>query len=113
VRTTCPPGRRSFAFNGSLTADKTTRLHDLIWPVVMTTCGRHVNTNPSTLTAAAVALPNEWNLFFSAPQIYTDWGNHYLDKIKSKRRIQHLPVDVTDGVVLADVIEAVSKSTLR
>lgn len=43
-------------------------------------------------------------------QIYTDWANHYLDKIKSKRRIQDLAVDVTDGVVLADVIEAVSKS---
>jgi hypothetical protein len=77
----------------------------------MTTCGRRVNTHPSTLTAAAVAL--QMNEIFSSRQIYTDWGNHYLDKIKSKRRIQHLPVDVTDGVVLADVIEAVSKSTLR
>ena len=42
-------------------------------------------------------------------QIYTDWANHYLDKVKSKRRIHDLPHDVTDGVVLADVIEAVSK----
>jgi hypothetical protein len=42
-------------------------------------------------------------------QIYTDWANHYLEKVKSKRRIQDLPNDVTDGVILADVIEAVGK----
>ena len=45
-------------------------------------------------------------------QIYTDWANHYLEKVKSKRRIVDLPNDVTDGCILADVIEAVSKSQL-
>lgn len=45
-------------------------------------------------------------------QIYTDWANHYLEKVKSKRRIQDLPNDVTDGVILADVIEAVGKFIL-
>ena len=42
-------------------------------------------------------------------KIYTDWANHYLEKVKSKRRILDLPNDVTDGCILADVIEAVSK----
>ncbi|EFX85848.1 hypothetical protein DAPPUDRAFT_45238, partial [Daphnia pulex] len=45
-------------------------------------------------------------------QIYTDWANHYLEKVKSKRRIQDLPNDVTDGVILADVIEAVANQKL-
>lgn len=44
-------------------------------------------------------------------QIYTDWANHYLEKVKSKRRIQDLPSDVTDGVILADVIEAVGNKS--
>jgi len=50
-------------------------------------------------------------MFFSGDcwQIYTDWANHYLEKVKSKRRIQDLPNDVTDGVILADVIEAVGE----
>lgn len=41
--------------------------------------------------------------------MYTDWANHYLEKARCKKHIQDLQVDVTDGVVLADVIEAVSK----
>ncbi|XP_054720080.1 neuron navigator 3-like [Uloborus diversus] len=40
-------------------------------------------------------------------QIYTDWANHYLDRGRYKRNIQDLQVDVCDGVLLADVIEAV------
>ena len=44
-------------------------------------------------------------------QIYTDWANHYLEKARSKRYISDLQQDVTDGVLLADVIEAVSKYT--
>ena len=42
-------------------------------------------------------------------QIYTDWANHYLEKARHKRCITDLQVDITDGVLLADVIEAVSK----
>ena len=42
-------------------------------------------------------------------QIYTDWANHYLEKARNKRYISDLQQDVTDGVLLADVIEAVSK----
>ncbi|XP_069951508.1 neuron navigator 3-like isoform X2 [Cherax quadricarinatus] len=41
-------------------------------------------------------------------KIYTDWANHYLDKSKSRRHIHDLQADVSDGVVLAEVIEAVT-----
>lgn len=68
-------------------------------------------------TADAIAAVIRWSLAMVlraavSPrwQIYTDWANHYLEKVKSKRRIQDLPNDVTDGVILADVIEAVGKS---
>uniref|UniRef100_T1HAY1 Calponin-homology (CH) domain-containing protein n=1 Tax=Rhodnius prolixus TaxID=13249 RepID=T1HAY1_RHOPR len=40
-------------------------------------------------------------------KIYTDWGNHYLEKARSKKLIQDLQTDLTDGVLLADLIEAV------
>ncbi|KAK3907520.1 Neuron navigator 3 [Frankliniella fusca] len=41
--------------------------------------------------------------------IYSDWANHYLEKAKCKRRFKDLQADVADGVLLADVVEAVSK----
>ncbi|EEB17691.1 conserved hypothetical protein [Pediculus humanus corporis] len=44
--------------------------------------------------------------------VYTDWANHYLDKAKCKKHIQDLQTDVTDGVVLADVIEAVTNQKI-
>ncbi|KAF4533418.1 hypothetical protein B566_EDAN013277, partial [Ephemera danica] len=40
-------------------------------------------------------------------QIYTDWANHYLEKARSKKRIHDLQTDISDGVVLCDIIEAV------
>ncbi|KAH8037579.1 hypothetical protein HPB51_014894 [Rhipicephalus microplus] len=40
--------------------------------------------------------------------IYTDWANHYLERSRYKRYIQDLQSDVTDGVLLADVIDAVA-----
>ena len=49
-----------------------------------------------------------WHVFCPF-QIYTDWANHYLDKGKCKRHIQSLQNDVVDGVIIRDVIEAVSK----
>ena len=42
-------------------------------------------------------------------QIYTDWANHYLEKARSKKVITDLQQDICDGVMLAEVIEAVSK----
>lgn len=46
---------------------------------------------------------------FGLLQIYTDWANHYLEKAKNKHTISDLQQDVSDGVLLAEVIEAVSK----
>ncbi|KAH9505651.1 Neuron navigator 3 [Bulinus truncatus] len=41
-------------------------------------------------------------------KIYTDWANHYLEKARNKRHIVDLQNDVADGVLLAEVIEAVT-----
>jgi hypothetical protein len=42
-------------------------------------------------------------------QIYTDWANHYLAKSGHKRLIKDLQQDVTDGVLLAQIIQVVGK----
>lgn len=42
-------------------------------------------------------------------QIYTDWANHYLAKSGHKRLIKDLQTDVTDGVLLAEIIQVVGK----
>lgn len=46
-------------------------------------------------------------------QIYTDWANHYLAKSGHKRLIKDLQTDVTDGVLLAEIIQVVGKETLH
>lgn len=43
-------------------------------------------------------------------QIYLDWANHYLQKGRSTRRIQDLEQDLRDGVIIADVVQAISTS---
>lgn len=48
---------------------------------------------------------------FSTPflfQIYTDWANYYLERAKSKRKVTDLSADCRDGLLLAEVIEAVT-----
>lgn len=42
-------------------------------------------------------------------QIYTDWANYYLERGGCKRRVTDLQADLCDGVLLADLVEAVSK----
>ena len=42
-------------------------------------------------------------------QIYTDWANHYLAKSGNKRVIKDLQQDVTDGVLLAEIIQVIGK----
>ncbi|GAB0099372.1 Calponin-homology (CH) domain-containing protein [Sergentomyia squamirostris] len=42
------------------------------------------------------------------PQIYTDWANYYLERAKSKRKVVDLSADCRDGLLLAEVIEAVT-----
>lgn len=41
-------------------------------------------------------------------EIYTDWANHYLDKLKGSRKINDLQIDLADGIILCDVIEGVT-----
>ncbi|XP_069694202.1 protein sickie isoform X2 [Periplaneta americana] len=45
-------------------------------------------------------------------QVYTDWANHYLCRTRSKRLIHDLQTDVCDGVLLADIIEAVTNQSV-
>ncbi|XP_023808053.1 neuron navigator 2 isoform X2 [Oryzias latipes] len=47
-----------------------------------------------------------------SPQIYTDWANHYLAKSGHKRLIKDLQTDVTDGVLLADIIQVVANEKI-
>lgn len=46
-----------------------------------------------------------WSFHF---QIYTDWANYYLERAKSKKKVSDLSTDCRDGLLLADVIEAVT-----
>ena len=41
-------------------------------------------------------------------EIYTDWANHYLEKTKGKHRIKNLQSELTDGLLLTEVIESVT-----
>ncbi|XP_041786525.1 protein sickie-like, partial [Anopheles merus] len=41
-------------------------------------------------------------------QIYTDWANYYLERAKSKKKVSDLSADCRDGLLLAEVIEAVT-----
>ncbi|GJQ87029.1 hypothetical protein Trydic_g12609 [Trypoxylus dichotomus] len=48
----------------------------------------------------------------SIVQIYTDWANHYLEKARSKKRVNCLASDCSDGVLLAEVIESVTSQKI-
>ncbi|XP_017795260.1 PREDICTED: protein sickie [Habropoda laboriosa] len=41
-------------------------------------------------------------------QIYADWANYYLERSGCKRRVTDLQSDLCDGVLLADLVEAVT-----
>uniref|UniRef100_A0A2I2YXT8 Neuron navigator 2 n=1 Tax=Gorilla gorilla gorilla TaxID=9595 RepID=A0A2I2YXT8_GORGO len=56
-------------------------------------------------------LPKVACLLFS--QIYTDWANHYLAKSGHKRLIKDLQQDVTDGVLLAQIIQVVANEKIE
>ncbi|XP_072236079.1 neuron navigator 2 isoform X5 [Leuresthes tenuis] len=45
-------------------------------------------------------------------EIYTDWANHYLAKSGHKRLIKDLQTDVTDGVLLAEIIQVVANEKI-
>ena len=41
-------------------------------------------------------------------EIYTDWANHYLDKLHGgRKKVKDLQTELQDGLILAEVIEAV------
>ncbi|KAI9585603.1 hypothetical protein GQX74_001450 [Glossina fuscipes] len=40
--------------------------------------------------------------------IYTDWANYYLERAKSKKKVTDLSSDCRDGLLLAEIIEAVT-----
>uniref|UniRef100_A0A673M0N2 Neuron navigator 2-like n=1 Tax=Sinocyclocheilus rhinocerous TaxID=307959 RepID=A0A673M0N2_9TELE len=42
-------------------------------------------------------------------EIYTDWANHYLAKSGHKRLIKDLQQDVSDGVLLAEIIQVIGE----
>ncbi|XP_053539362.1 neuron navigator 2 isoform X3 [Ictalurus punctatus] len=46
-------------------------------------------------------------------QIYTDWANHYLAKSGHKQLIQDLQQDVSDGVLLAEIIQVVANEKIE
>uniref|UniRef100_A0A3P9ANX8 Calponin-homology (CH) domain-containing protein n=1 Tax=Esox lucius TaxID=8010 RepID=A0A3P9ANX8_ESOLU len=46
-------------------------------------------------------------------EIYTDWANHYLAKSGHKRLIKDLQTDVTDGVLLAEIIQVVANEKIE
>lgn len=52
-------------------------------------------------------LNNRLLLLFHS-QIYTQWANYYLERAKSKRKVVDLSTDCRDGLLLAEVIEAVT-----
>ncbi|XP_076399486.1 neuron navigator 2 isoform X5 [Peromyscus maniculatus bairdii] len=49
----------------------------------------------------------------SKVEIYTDWANHYLAKSGHKRLIKDLQQDVTDGVLLAQIIQVVANDKIE
>ena len=42
-------------------------------------------------------------------EIYTDWANHYLEKTRGRRKIKDLQTEAGDGLVLGELIEAVTQ----
>ncbi|KAJ8002822.1 hypothetical protein DPEC_G00162970 [Dallia pectoralis] len=46
-------------------------------------------------------------------KIYTDWANHYLVKSGRKRLIKDLQRDVTDGVLLSEIIQVVANEKIE
>uniref|UniRef100_A0A2K6LGA6 Neuron navigator 2 n=1 Tax=Rhinopithecus bieti TaxID=61621 RepID=A0A2K6LGA6_RHIBE len=57
--------------------------------------------------------PSEAGLIVLILQIYTDWANHYLAKSGHKRLIKDLQQDVTDGVLLAQIIQVVANEKIE
>uniref|UniRef100_A0A2K5IXL5 Calponin-homology (CH) domain-containing protein n=1 Tax=Colobus angolensis palliatus TaxID=336983 RepID=A0A2K5IXL5_COLAP len=66
------------------------------------------NTKISQAWWRAPVIPVTWEA-----EIYTDWANHYLAKSGHKRLIKDLQQDVTDGVLLAQIIQVVANEKIE
>uniref|UniRef100_A0A2R9AVP5 Neuron navigator 2 n=1 Tax=Pan paniscus TaxID=9597 RepID=A0A2R9AVP5_PANPA len=66
---------------------------------------------PEPMSRGSDWLPKVACLLFL--QIYTDWANHYLAKSGHKRLIKDLQQDVTDGVLLAQIIQVVANEKIE
>ena len=69
---------------------------------------------PVQMAAAAAPSGGGQDHQKSIIEIYTDWANHYLEKLPASRRsvpkVRDLTSELSDGLVLADVIEAVTQT---
>lgn len=66
---------------------------------------------PSSSNGGGSALNNGPTSNKSIIEIYTDWANHYLDKIHGgRKRVKDLQSELQDGLILAEVVEAVMAS---
>uniref|UniRef100_A0A3B4B1F6 Calponin-homology (CH) domain-containing protein n=1 Tax=Periophthalmus magnuspinnatus TaxID=409849 RepID=A0A3B4B1F6_9GOBI len=60
----------------------------------------------------SACLEFEWSREWSVLKIYTDWANHYLSKSGHRRLIRDLQTDVSDGVLLAQIIQVVANEKI-
>ncbi|XP_051815926.1 neuron navigator 2 isoform X3 [Acanthochromis polyacanthus] len=70
--------------------------------------GQQVGSRPPTVSRGNAAESES----VGNTQIYTDWANHYLAKSGHKRLIKDLQTDVTDGVLLAEIIQVVANEKI-
>lgn len=65
-------------------------------------------TSTSGLKKRGEIPPQAPNQQKSIIEIYTDWANHYLDKLHGgRKKVKDLQTELQDGLILAEVIEAV------
>uniref|UniRef100_A0A3B1J4F5 Neuron navigator 2-like n=1 Tax=Astyanax mexicanus TaxID=7994 RepID=A0A3B1J4F5_ASTMX len=75
-----------------------------------------VRLSPSTVHSQLDCTPSKPSQPADGPvdtQIYTDWANHYLAKSGHKRLIKDLQQDVSDGVLLAEIIQVVANEKIE
>ncbi|KAL6035730.1 hypothetical protein STEG23_021724, partial [Scotinomys teguina] len=73
----------------------------------------HVEGNSAVVKFCLLDSLVTWESVSVPVQIYTDWANHYLAKSGHKRLIKDLQQDVTDGVLLAQIIQVVANDKIE
>nr|XP_023417642.1 neuron navigator 2-like [Cavia porcellus] len=68
---------------------------------------------PLSINLWVPARGQSWDSCDHYKVIYTDWANHYLAKSGHKRLIKDLQQDVTDGVLLAQIIQVVANEKIE